>query len=572
MEFLIETLRVLREVRDWTDKRSLNGKRRITTRNAVHKAVAAAEAAQASAETAAAPLRPTSATRTLAPQKRPKVAPLGPARPSSGAPSDRPRPARGADTRTSNRQAIPLEQIDPQALSAIRRMRRHGFRAYLVGGCVRDLLLGFEPKDFDVATDARPEEVKSLFRNSRIIGRRFRLVHLYYRGGKVIEVSTFRAHVTSDDDEADLLIRRDNVFGSEEEDARRRDFTINGLFYDVGTGRIIDHVGGLLDVRQRYLRMIGDPDIRLREDPVRILRAIRFTAKLGVRMDPDLHAAIRANRDEITKCAPARVMEETLRLLRIGHAERTVELMDELGVLPVLLPEIRAFLDGHIPGAEHPLPEEALPANAELLTRHLRELDGLVRTRDISDEVVLGALLYTPLIRALETEEDGARDRQRVMSHFLASIGTRISLTRRLSEHLRQIFVAQRSLLPAGGPGQKRRRRRRVNAAALIRKPFFYDALDLLEIHLRATEQPLDIVEGWRAKAEALADGQSVTAPPFRLEDEAKKNGATDTAELHDHTATNGEDGANRRRRRRRPRRKKIAGEASTTPQPEESA
>ncbi|MEL7369345.1 MAG: polynucleotide adenylyltransferase PcnB, partial [Myxococcota bacterium] len=429
MELLIETLRVLREVRDWTDSRSLDRKRRVGTRDAVQRALATAEA------TVAQHHRPTS------------VKPLGPARQGRALPADRPKNRENPDIEPAEDQAIPLSQIDGQALSAIRRLRRYGYRAYLVGGCVRDLLLGFTPKDFDVATDARPEEVKSLFRNSRIIGRRFRLVHLYFRGGKVIEVSTFRANITADEDDADLLIRRDNVFGSEEEDARRRDFTINGLFYDLTTGKIIDHVGGMVDVRQRYLRMIGDPDIRLREDPVRILRAIRFTAKLQVRMDPELNDAIRRNRDEISKCAPARVMEETFRLLRIGHSERTVELMDELGVLPVLLPEIRAFLDGHLPGAEQPLPEEALPENAELLKRHLRALDRMIQERPVSDEVVLGALLYTPLNRTLEQDDDSGRDRNRAIANFLSSIGTRINLTRRLSEHLKQIFLAQRSLL-----------------------------------------------------------------------------------------------------------------------------
>ena len=553
MEWLIETLRVLREVRDWTDSRSVGrDKRRLTTRNAVHRAVAVAE-------------------RTLADADRPNVAPLGPARPERPPPSDRPRLDRGtADPRPADRQAIPLDQIDPQALSAIRRLRRYGFRAYLVGGCVRDLLLGFTPKDFDVATDARPEEVKSIFRNSRIIGRRFRLVHLYYRGGKVIEVSTFRAHISSDEDDEDLLIRRDNVFGTEEEDARRRDFTINGLFYDVGTGRIIDHVGGMHDVRQRYLRMIGDPDIRLREDPVRILRAIRFTAKLQVRMDPDLHAAIRSNRDEISKCAPARVMEETLRLLRIGYAERTVELMDELGVLPVLLPEIHAFLDGHIPGVDLPVPEDQLPANAALLKRHLRELDRVVRTRSVPDEVVLGALLYTPLIRALDAEDDPQRDRNRAMSHFLSSIGSRINLTRRLMEALKQLFVAQRSLLPAGSPGNRRRRRRRVNAAALVRKPFFEDALDLLEIHLRAMERPTDLVQGWRERSRALEEGRPMTTLPTGKSEESGESENGD-AQLSGDGSPSSDEGGGRRRRRRRPRRKKKAV-TDAAPQPEESA
>ncbi len=594
MEWLIETLRVLREVRDWTSTRSPDRKRRLRTKRAVLRAVATAEA-------------------TLEQNKPPVVAPLGPARSERRPPSDRPRLARKATHRPAAQQAIPLDQIDGHALSAIRRLQRHGFRAYLVGGCVRDLLLGITPKDFDVTTDARPEEVKSLFRNSRVIGRRFRLVHVYFRGGKIIEVATFRANVTSDDDDADLLIRRDNVFGTEEEDARRRDFTINGLFYDVTTGRIIDHVGGLADVRQRYLRMIGDPEIRLREDPVRILRAIRFTAKLDVRMDPDLNAAIRNNRDEIARCAPARVMEETLRLLRIGHAARTVELMDELGVLPVLLPEIRAYLDGHIPGVAVPVADEELPANAEQLRRHLVELDSLIAHRPVADEVVLGALLYAPLNQALERDDSGERDRNRAISDFLAGIGTRIHLTRRLYEHLRQIFLAQRALVPTSTAGPRRRRRRRVNVAQMVQKPFFQDALDLLEIHLRATDRPLDIIEAWRERADAVAAGRPVrelstegassaparpaAAPPRSADtrppmepDAAKKpltslngehpairgvdgpgfpdlhleEGIPPTAAANGHDGESGGTRSGNKRRRRRPRRKKSGGDTTS--------
>ncbi|MEO1336076.1 MAG: hypothetical protein AAFV29_10550, partial [Myxococcota bacterium] len=248
--------------------------------------------------------------------------------------------------------------------------------------------------------------------------------------------------------------------------------------------------------------------------------------------------------------------------------ERTVELMDELGVLPVLLPEIRAFLDGHLPGAEQPLPEEALPENAELLKRHLRALDRMIQERPVSDEVVLGALLYTPLNRTLEQDDDSGRDRNRAIANFLSSIGTRINLTRRLSEHLKQIFLAQRSLLPAtngaSAPG-KRRRRRRVNVAALVRKPFFDDAVDLLEIHLNALEKPTDIVDSWRAKAEAIAEGRgNIDQHPAHDVNDDETNG-----EMANGAHTNGEaangDTANsqRKRRRRRPRRKKSASSAA---------
>src|SRR2546429_3086642 len=161
---------------------------------------------------------------------------------------------------------IPEDRLDPDAVKVVRRLRRAGFTAYLVGGCVRDLLLGMRPKDFDVATSAHPNQVKETFRNSRLIGRRFRLAHVFFRGGKIIEVSTFRKSPLDEltDLPQDLLIRHDNVFGTEEEDARRRDFTINALFYDVDAGRVVDHVGGKADLSARLLHTIGDPDVRMR--------------------------------------------------------------------------------------------------------------------------------------------------------------------------------------------------------------------------------------------------------------------------------------------------------------------
>src|SRR5689334_21194532 len=192
---------------------------------------------------------------------------------------------------------IPESLLDPEAVKVVRRLRRSGFVAYLVGGCVRDLLLGMRPKDFDVATSAHPNEVKETFRNSRLIGRRFRLAHVYFRGGKIIEVSTFRANPLDEltDLPQDLLIRHDNVFGTAEGDARRRDFTINGLFYDVDEGRVVDHVGGKADLRARLVRTIGEPDVRMREDPVRILRAIRFAAKCAFELEGNTFAAMQAH-------------------------------------------------------------------------------------------------------------------------------------------------------------------------------------------------------------------------------------------------------------------------------------
>ena len=234
--------------------------------------------------------------------------------------------------------------IDPDADRVVRKLTRAGHKAYLVGGCVRDLLVAKTPKDFDVATSATPNEIKSAFRNCRIIGRRFRLAHVFF-GAKIIETSTFRAN-PRDEDDHDLLIRRDNVFGTETEDARRRDFTINGLFYDVEREEVIDHVGGLADLDARLVRTIGDPDIRFQEDPVRILRAIKFAARLDFGFEPATWRALLRWRGEISKCAPPRLLEEIHRLMRGGAARRSFELLVETGVLAVLSPYLAGLLEG----------------------------------------------------------------------------------------------------------------------------------------------------------------------------------------------------------------------------------
>ena len=289
---------------------------------------------------------------------------------------------------------IPAHLLDPDALKVIRHLRRTGFKAYLVGGCVRDLLLGHRPKDFDVATSAHPHQVKETFRNCRLIGRRFRLAHVYFRGGKVIEVSTFRSNpldalVDQVEEKQDLLIRHDNVFGTEEEDARRRDFTINGLFYDLDEGKVVDYVGGMADLAARSVRTIGNPDVRMREDPVRILRAIRFAAKCDLSFDPETFSAMKAHAPEIPRCAPPRVLEELMKLTRCGKAMRCLTLMREVGVLKILLPPISAVFEQH-------------PESFERQLRALAALDAHVCADppEIPSDAVLLSALLAPLPRS----------------------------------------------------------------------------------------------------------------------------------------------------------------------------
>ena len=285
---------------------------------------------------------------------------------------------------------IAEELLDADAVRVVRRLRRSGFAAYLVGGCVRDLLLGMRPKDFDIATSAHPQQVKDTFRNCRLIGRRFRLAHVYFRAGKVIEVATFRANPLDEVDAGklpeDLLIRHDNVFGTAEEDARRRDFTINGLFYDLDDGKVVDHVGGKDDLRLRRVRTIGNPDVRMREDPVRILRAIRFAAKCGLSFEPETMAAMQTHAPEIPRCAPPRVLEELLKLARSGAARRCLELLRSVGALRVLLPPVAAVFDADEAAFERQL-------------KALAALDAHVKNDEVPSDTVLLATLLLPLPR-----------------------------------------------------------------------------------------------------------------------------------------------------------------------------
>ena len=238
---------------------------------------------------------------------------------------------------------ISRKNIDPDALKVLYRLRNNGFVAYLVGGGVRDLLLERRPKDFDISTSAHPAQVKKLFRNCFVVGRRFRLCHVRF-GRKVIEVSTFRSQ--AEPEEGDTLIRRDNTFGTPEQDAFRRDFTVNALFYDIATFSVIDWVGGLQHLRQRVISAIGDPGVRLREDPVRMLRAVALAARLGFKIDKDCEEAIRALRGEIVRSSPARILEEIFKILRQGRARETFLELHRHGLLAYLLPEAARALEG----------------------------------------------------------------------------------------------------------------------------------------------------------------------------------------------------------------------------------
>jgi poly(A) polymerase len=372
---------------------------------------------------------------------------------------------------------IALDQIDPDAVRVVKQLRRFGHAAYLVGGCVRDLLLGLRPKDFDVVTDATPNEIKRIFHNSRIIGRRFRLAHIFY-GPKTIETATFRANPREleDDDgdgaeaeSGDLLIRRDNVFGTPEDDARRRDFTINGLFYDIETGQVIDHVSGMADLEARLVRTIGDPDIRFREDPIRILRAVKFAARCDLAIEPETYRRLLEHRGEIAKCAQARVSEEFYRLLRGGAAKRSMELLVETELLELLTPEIARGLKGEAADGEAALRRARLWGYLAALDRSTAR-----RATPPSNALLLAALLLPPLRDDLDPDTSGVGDIGQLVAQAIAPALERLRPSRRDAELARQILLALRYVLPSKNPSRRRYR--------LDGREFADDARQLAEI------------------------------------------------------------------------------------------
>lgn len=247
---------------------------------------------------------------------------------------------------TRDEHNISRAKIDRDALKVLYRLHHSGYHAFLVGGGVRDLLLDRQPKDFDVGTDARPNEIRRLFKNSRPIGRRFRLVQVFFRSNKIVEVSTFRASSPELEDTTEApLLAADNTYGDPESDARRRDLTINGLFYDISTFSVIDYVGGVADLENKIIRIIGNAWQRIQEDPVRMIRAVRHAARTGFTIEPDTTAAIRELGHLLPLCPKARIMEEFLRELSGACAFRSFRLMDETGMLRHMVPFLGAALE-----------------------------------------------------------------------------------------------------------------------------------------------------------------------------------------------------------------------------------
>lgn len=384
--------------------------------------------------------------------------------------------------------SISRANIDRNALKVLYRLNKAGYAAYLVGGGVRDLSLGREPKDFDVATDARPEEVKRLFRNCRLIGRRFRLAHVFF-GREIIEVATFRAlHKPGEEvgDKARVLqdgrLLRDNVFGTIEEDALRRDFTVNALYYRIADFALVDYVGGMDDLQRGVLRLIGDAEVRYREDPVRMLRAARFAAKLGFRMHPETAEAIPSMAHLLSHIPPARLFDEVLKLFLTGVGVEVFECLRHYGLFGYLFPD-----------TEDVLAQDELGRAPGFLSRALANTDSrIAEGKPVTPAFLFAALLWPPITQRLaggpESNNEGpvgviqaAADE--VLGHQLHTV----TIPKRFSIPMREIWSLQ--------PRFEQRAGKR--ALRLLSHPRFRAAYDFLLLRAEAGEVDTELAHWW---------------------------------------------------------------------------
>ena len=431
---------------------------------------------------------------------------------------------------------ISRKDISPNALKVLYRLHQRGYKAFLVGGSVRDLMLGRRPKDFDIGTDASPQEVRRLFRNSRIIGRRFRLVHVVFEG-EVVEVSTFRGapepgepagEAGVRDAEDDLLVTSDNTFGTPREDAFRRDFTVNALFYDIDDFSVNDWVGGIEDLQRRLIRVIGDPDVRLQEDPVRMMRACEYAGRLSFGIDAATQESIQRQRQKLELASPVRITEEILQLLRCGHAGAALQWMLELGLLEVLLPEAYAMVGGGAAGVGD-------------FGRLLPTVDAIVQQgRALSDAALLAVLVLPKVlqrrddIEAVERQPMSRAALRQLVDETVAPFSARLALSRARSSQLNHALVAFHRLCEPGWAPRGR--------LQMARRPYFDDGLALFELMVEATGDGREVLAAWQAAAQHRGRVEELPLP------EEPRTAAT--------AAAPGEAPAARRSRRRRRRRR----------------
>ena len=379
---------------------------------------------------------------------------------------------------------ISRENISENALKVLYRLKNANYQAYLVGGGVRDLLLGREPKDFDVVTDARPEEVRKAFRNCRLIGRRFRLAHVHF-GREIIEVATFRAgnqkQASGDRDTTNGMILRDNVYGTIEEDALRRDFTINALYYNIDDFSVIDYTNGMQDLKRGLLRLLGDPEIRYREDPVRMLRAVRFAAKLGFLIDSKCEQSLFELGHLLVDVPAARLFDEVLKLFMGGMALISFEKMRHYNLFGILFPETEESLTHE----EHDFP-------VSFVNRGLHNTDSRIREgKPVTPAFLFAFLLWEPVRRVADKLIASGATPYQAMQQAGAKIvslqNRRIVLPKRFSNPMQEIWNMQHRFLHRGGKRPHR----------LMTHPRFRAAYDFLLLRAESGEIDNELADWW---------------------------------------------------------------------------
>jgi poly(A) polymerase len=435
--------------------------------------------------------------------------------------------------------------LSPNGVKVLYKLKEQGFTAYLVGGGVRDLLLGREPKDFDVVTDATPSQLKKLFRNCRLIGRRFRLAHLHFQD-EIIEVATFRSAADAPPEETpepevearvvergsrhptgpkmlkseDGMVLRDNVFGTPEEDAVRRDFTVNALFYNVADFSIIDHVGGMEDLKNGVIRTIGDPLVRFTEDPVRMIRAVRFAAMLGFNIEERTARAMTELSSTINKATPPRLYEEVLKLLMLGAGERTYQMLRHCGLFEPLFPHFDAWLSSESEGFPHARVGKALEWIDDKIGKGVQVsaplLIALVFGEYLEEKVALFRTAGAPPQRAIEM----------AVAAFAGELAATVTIPNRVLVAVREILSCQQRFLKT--PGR--------NGRGVVGRTVFPDALSYLRFMEELSPGSRSLADWWQAYA-------AEQPPP--------EAGEAQGEETHE--------APGKRKRRRRRRRKPVA-------------
>lgn len=398
---------------------------------------------------------------------------------------------------------ISRSQISENTLKVLYRLQKEGFEAYLVGGCVRDLLLGQEPKDFDVVTNADPEQIRKVFRNCRLIGRRFRLAHVYF-GNEVIEVATFRGSGDAQDDKQVLnkegRLLRDNVYGTIEEDVWRRDFTVNALYYNIKDFSVVDYVNGMHDHQAGILRLIGDPEVRFREDPVRMLRAVRFAVKLGFKLHPDCKQAIHKVAELLSSIPSARLYDEVLKLFLYGHALQTFEMLRHYGLFQVLFPATEKSLS---------VEENGFPRL--LLIKALENSDNrIAEGKTVTAYFLFAAFLWEPVqILAKEKMAQGLVEfmaYQEAASEIISRQVKSTALPRHISMAMREVWNLQPKFNTRFGSKPSR----------LLNHPRFRAGYDFLLLRAETGGADIEVANWWSKYQNANENEQRKMTQPTR--------------------------------------------------------